>query len=110
MKQYDALKIKNIALAGHAGSGKTSLAEALLFKAGASERLGKVADGNTVMDFDSEEIKRKATLNTSLASFEYDGNKVNLIDTPGLFDFEGGMIEGIYACSTAMITLSLIHI
>lgn len=106
MKQYDALKIKNIALAGHAGSGKTSLAEALLFKAGASERLGKVADGNTVMDFDSEEIKRKATLNTSLASFEYDGNKVNLIDTPGLFDFEGGMIEGIYACSTAMITVS----
>ena len=106
MKQYDALKIKNIALAGHAGSGKTSLAEALLFKAGMTDRLGKVAEGNTVCDFDTEEIKRKSSLNTSLAYFEYDDLKVNIIDTPGLFDFTAGMYEGINACGTTIITVS----
>ena len=106
MKQFDALKIKNIALAGHAGSGKTSLAEALLFKAGMTDRLGKIAEGNTVCDFDTEEIKRKASLNTALAYFEYDDMKVNIIDTPGLFDFAAGMYEGIAACGTAIITVS----
>ena len=106
MKQFDALKIKNIALAGHAGSGKTSLAEALLFKAGMTDRLGKISEGNTVCDFDTEEIKRKASLNTSLAYFEYDDMKVNIIDTPGLFDFAAGTYEGIYACGTTMITVS----
>ena len=106
MKQFDALKIKNIAFAGHAGSGKTSLAEALLFKAGMTDRLGKIAEGNTVCDFDTEEIKRKASLNTALAYFEYDDMKVNIIDTPGLFDFAAGMYEGIAACGTAIITVS----
>ncbi len=106
MKHYGAENIKNIAVAGHSGSGKTSLAEALLFKAGASDRLGKTADGNTVCDFDPEEIKRKASLSTALASFEYNDIKVNLLDTPGLFDFEGGMCEGITAAGTVMITVS----
>ena len=106
MKEYDVNKIKNIALAGHNGSGKTSLAEALLFKAGASDRLGKTADGTTVCDYDPEEIKRGISINTSLASFEYDGYKVNLIDTPGLFDFADDMIEGIRASDTVMITVS----
>ena len=94
MKHYGAESIKNIAITGHSGSGKTSLAEALLFKAGATDRLGKTADGNTVCDYDPEEIKRKASLSTALASFEYNDIKVNLLDTPGLFDFEGGMCEG----------------
>lgn len=106
MKHYGAENIKNIAIAGHAGSGKTSLAEALLFKAGASDRLGKTADGTTVCDYDPEEIKRKASLNTALASFEYNDNKINLLDTPGLFDFAGGMYEGIAAAGTVMITVS----
>lgn len=106
MKQYGVENIKNIALAGHGGSGKTSLAEALLFKAGATDRLGKVADGNTVCDFDAEEIKRKASLSPAVACLEYDGYKVNIIDTPGLFDFAGGMLEGIYAAGTVMITVS----
>ena len=66
MKQFGVEKIKNIALAGHSGSGKTSLAEALIYKAGMSDRLGKVADGNTICDFDAEEIKRKATLQPKL--------------------------------------------
>ncbi len=106
MKQYSVENIKNIALAGHAGSGKTSLAEALLFKSGATDRLGKIADGNTVCDYDAEEIKRKSTLAPSLAYLEYDNYKVNILDTPGLFDFAGGMIEGISAAGTVMITVS----
>lgn len=106
MKHYGAENIKNIALTGHAGSGKTSLAEALLFKAGATDRLGKTADGTTVCDFDPEEVKRKASLSTALASFEYNDIKVNLLDTPGLFDFAGGMYEGVAAAGTVMITVS----
>lgn len=99
-------QIKNIALAGHNGSGKTSLADALLFKAGAVDRLGKTIDGTTVCDFDSEEIKRKISINAALASFDYEETKINLIDTPGLFDFAGEMEEGIYASDTVMITVS----
>lgn len=106
MKNYDSTKIKNITIAGHAGSGKTSLTEALLYKSGASDRLGKVADGNTVSDFTEEEIRRKCSLYTSLASFERDGFKINLLDTPGLFDFAGEMLEGIYAGGSVMITVS----
>ncbi len=106
MKQYSSEKIKNIAIAGHAGSGKTSLAEALLFKSKATDRLGKIADGNTVCDYDPEEIKRRTTINSTLASFEYDDIKFNIMDTPGLFDFEGGMNESIRACGTTIITVS----
>lgn len=106
MKQFGAENIKNIAIAGHSGSGKTSLAEALLFKAGASDRLGKTADGTSVCDYDSDEIKRKASLNTALASFEFNNIKINLLDTPGLFDFANGMYEGISAAGTVMITVS----
>ena len=106
MKEYDVNKVKNIALAGHNGSGKTSLAEAILFKAGASDRLGKTADGTTVCDYDPEEIKRQISIGTSLASFEYNDFKVNILDTPGLFDFAAEMIEGIRASDTVMITVS----
>lgn len=106
MKAYDINKIKNIALAGHNGSGKTSLAEAILYKAGASDRLGKTADGTTVCDYDPEEIKRKISIGTSLASFEYNDYKINLLDTPGLFDFAAEMIEGIRAADTVLITVS----
>ncbi len=106
MKQYEAKNIKNIALAGHAGSGKTSLAEALLFLAGATDRLGKVADGNTVCDFDPEEVKRKATVATAVAPLEWKNDKINLLDTPGLFDFAEGMCEGIRAAETVLINIS----
>lgn len=102
----DTATIKNIALVGHNGSGKTSLAEALLYKAGVTERLGKTAEGNTICDYDPEEIKRKVTINTTVANFMTDNIKINLIDTPGLFDFEGGMREGITAAGTVMITVS----
>jgi elongation factor G len=98
--------IKNIALAGHHGSGKTSLAEALLYCAGASDRLGKIADGTTVCDYDPEEIKRKGSISTSLASFTYEDNKINLLDTPGILDYAGEMQSGIAAADTILITVS----
>lgn len=106
MKQYDAKKILNIAIAGHSGSGKTSVAEAMLYIAGASDRLGKVSDGNTVLDCDPEEIKRKTSIVTAVAPLEWKNHKINLIDTPGLFDFEGGLREGMRAADTAMIVVS----
>lgn len=106
LKHYDSTKIKNIAIAGHAGSGKTSLCEALLYKAGVTDRLGKIADGNTVSDYNAEEIKRKSSIYTSLASYERDDFKVNLLDTPGMFDYAGAMTEGIFASGCVMITVS----
>ena len=106
MKSYDNTKIKNIAIAGHAGSGKTTLVEALLYSAGVSDRFGKVADGNTVSDYTAEEIARKCSVYTSLSCYEKDGFKVNLLDTPGLLDFEQSMVEGISACGCCMITVS----
>ncbi|MBO5318202.1 MAG: elongation factor G [Ruminococcus sp.] len=106
MKDFDTNKVRNIAFAGHNGSGKTSLAEAILYKAGASDRLGKAADGTTVCDYDPEEIKRKISIGTSLASFKYNDCKINILDTPGLFDFAAEMIEGIRAADTVMITVS----
>jgi len=106
LKQYDAKKIINIALAGHSGAGKTSVAEAMLYLAGASDRLGKVNDGNTVCDFDAEEVKRKVSVVTAVAPLEWKGFKINLIDTPGLFDFEGGVSEGMRAADTALIVVS----
>lgn len=106
MNTFETDKIKNITLAGHNGSGKTSLAEALLYKAGATARLGKIADGTTVCDYEPEEIKRNYSLSSALASFNYNDVKINILDTPGLFDFAGSMYEGIYAGDTTMITVS----
>ncbi|MBR0529599.1 MAG: elongation factor G [Ruminococcus sp.] len=106
MKKFDSTKIKNIAIAGHAGSGKTSLTEALLYKSGAVDRLGKVLDGTTVSDYTADEIKRKCSVYTSLSAMETGDLKVNLLDTPGLFDYESGMVEGIFASGCVMITVS----
>ena len=103
---YKQLKIKNVLVAGHAGSGKTSLVEALLYANGASDRLGKTDDGNTVCDFEAEEIKRKCSLSSAVAPFEYKDVKFNMIDVPGLFDFELGLYEGIKACESVMLTVS----
>ena len=106
MKQYDAKKILNIALAGHSGCGKTSVAESILYLSKASERLGNIMDGNTVLDFDSEEIKRQTSIMTAVAPVEWKNTKINLIDTPGLFDFAGGVAEGMRAADTAVIVVS----
>lgn len=106
MKIYDAQNIRNIVLAGHASKGKTSLAEALLSAAGATERLGKVEDGTAVMDYDAEEKKRKISVSCAVAPVEYKGKKINILDTPGLFDFAEGAAEGIRAAETALIVVS----
>lgn len=106
MKQYDAKKILNIALAGHAGCGKTSVAESILYLSKASEKLGKIEDGNTTLDFDSEEVKRQTSIMTAVAPVEWKNTKINLIDTPGLFDFAGGVAEGIRAADSALIVVS----
>ena len=98
--------IRNITIVGHASKGKTTLTEALLNIAGKTERIGKVADGNTVTDFDAEEKKRKCSINSAVASFDYKGKSVNIIDTPGLFDFAMGAAEGIRAADTAVIVVS----
>lgn len=106
MKQYDAKKILNIALAGHSGAGKTSVAESMIYLAGLSDRIGKIADGNTVLDYDPEEIKRKVSVITAVAPIEWKNTKINIIDTPGLFDFEGGVREGMRAADSALIVVS----
>ena len=106
MKTYAPDQIRNIALAGHASKGKTTLLEAMLHLAGATERAGKVADGNTVTDFDAEEKKRHISMASAVASIEYKSKKLNFIDTPGLFDFEQGAFEGLRAAETAVIMVS----
>ncbi|MEG0617610.1 MAG: GTP-binding protein, partial [Oscillospiraceae bacterium] len=98
--------IRNVMIAGHGSCGKTSLAEALLFQTKASDRLGRIDDGNTVCDYEPEEIKRKASLSMALAPVEYDGVKINLVDVPGLFDFELGLHEGINAVESVLICVS----
>ena len=106
MKAYNAKDIRNVVIAGHGGRGKTTLAEAMLYVAGAADRLGRVTDGNTVMDFDAEEKKRHFSVSTALAPLEWNNVKVNLLDTPGKFDFAGGMSEGMRAAETALIVTS----
>lgn len=106
MKQYNAKNILNVAIAGHSGSGKTSLAEAMIWLCGGSDRLGKVSDGNTICDYDAEEIKRKTSVQACIAPIEWKSKKINLIDAPGLFDFEGGLYEASRAADSVLITVS----
>ena len=106
MKQYTAKNIRNVALVGHAGTGKTSLTEAAFYLSGASDRLGRIADGTTVCDFDPEEIKRQASVSMALCPVEWKDTKINFLDTPGLFDFSGGVAEGMRAAGSAVLVVS----
>lgn len=106
MKTFTAKDIRNVVLAGHGGSGKTALAEAMLFKCGLTDRMGNTAEGNTVCDFDAEEIKRKISINASIANMVWKDTKVNVIDAPGQFDFVGGMYEGVRAAESVIITVN----
>ena len=98
--------IRNITVMGHGGAGKTAFVEAALFNAGDINRLGKSNEGNTVSDFDSEEIRRGISINTSLAAFEWKKNKINLIDTPGDFDFLGEQMLGMGVGDAVLIVMS----
>ncbi len=98
--------IRNVTIVGHASKGKTTLSEAMLNVAGVTERMGNIADGNTVSDFDSEEKKRGVSILSSVLQFNYAGAKFNLIDTPGLFDFAIGQAEGMRAAETAILVVS----
>ncbi len=106
MRQYPIDKIRNVGILGHGGCGKTSLVEAALKFAGVSERFGTVADGTTVTDFDPEEIKRKISINSAIASFEYNDTKINIIDTPGYFDFVGEIVQSVRVADSAVIVIS----
>ena len=106
MKGFSVDKIRNVCLLGHGGAGKTTLAEALLFEAKAIDRFGSVVNGSTVMDYDPEEVKRQISTNTSLAPLEWKGCKINIIDTPGYFDFIGEMKQGLRVADGAIILAS----
>ena len=100
---YTAKDIRNICLMGHGGDGKTTLVEAMLYTAKGSERLGKVTDGNTVSDFDPEEVKRGYSIATSLIPVEFEGSKLNVLDNPGFSAFAGEMLQSLKVCDSAII-------
>jgi elongation factor G len=106
VKSYPTENIRNIVLVGHGGSGKTSLAEALLHLSGATTRMGKTNEGNTVTDFDEEEIKRQISINTSLAPVEWQEHKLNVLDTPGYADFVGEMRAAMRVADLAVFVVS----
>lgn len=101
-------KVRNVVLVGHGGAGKTSLAEAMLFMAGETKRLGTVDDGHSGLDYDPEEVKRKMTVNLSLAPLMHDGVKINVIDTPGFADFTGDAIAGMEAAEMALFVVDAV--
>ncbi len=103
---YTANAIRNICLLGHSGSGKTALAESLLYMTGAIDRIGKNADGNTVCDYDPEEIRRNISISTAVVPLEYNNAKINLLDTPGNFDFSGAAMEALRAADAAILVCS----
>ena len=106
MNVYTTDKIRNVVLLGHGGAGKTSLAEAFAYLSGITSRMGKVSDGNTVSDYSKEEQKRQFSISTSVIPIEWEGYKINILDTPGYFDFAGEVQEAIRVADAAIIVLS----
>ena len=109
MADYQPKDIRNIAFLGHGSEGKTTLTESMLFAAGHIDRQGRVEDGNTVSDFDPEEIKRSISINTSVAPVEWKGTKVNIIDVPGYFDFVGEMMGPVRVTQTVGIVINAVN-
>jgi elongation factor G len=105
VKKYGTDFLRNVALLGHGGAGKTSLAEAMLFVAKGINRLGRVDDGTTVMDFDPEETRRQISINTSLAPVEWKEHKINVLDTPGYFDFVGDVVAALTVADSALMVV-----
>ena len=108
MKVYSTAQIRNIALLGHSGAGKTSLAEAMLHATGATNRLGRVEDGTTVSDWDEEEIRRTQSINASLAPCEWKGHKINVLDTPGYSDFLGEVIGALNVVEAGAVVVDAV--
>src|SRR5215210_1024184 len=108
MKVYDAANIRNVALVGHSGSGKTQLASAALFDAGAVNRLGRVDEGTTITDYDEEEISRKHTLSASLAYAEWNRTKINFIDTPGMANFLADARAALRVADAAIVVVDAV--
>ncbi|MCD8089021.1 MAG: elongation factor G [Clostridiales bacterium] len=106
MNVYSLKDVRNVAVLGHSGCGKTTVCEAVLFQNGVTKRFGKVESGNTVSDYDAEEIRRKVSINTSVIPVEVDGKKINLLDTPGYFDFVGEVKEALAVADVALIVVS----
>ena len=110
MDVYGTKQIRNVVLLGHGGAGKTTVAEAMAYLTGTIKRMGKVADGNTISDYDKEEIKRQFSISTSMVPIEYDGAegkiKINLLDTPGYFDFVGEVEEAMSVADAAVIVVN----
>jgi elongation factor G len=108
LRRFTVEKVRNLALIAHAGAGKTSLAEAMLYTVGATDRLGRVDEGNTVMDFDPEEIRRKVSISMGIAPLEWKGHKINLLDTPGYFDFVGEVKAALRVVETALVLVDAV--
>ena len=108
MKVYDAPNIRNVALVGHGGSGKTTLASALLFNAGAVNRLGRVEDGTTATDFDPDEIERQISLQTALAWAEWKKTKINLLDAPGYANFTAEARVALRVADAALVVVDAV--
>ena len=105
MKVYRTDEIRNVVLLGHGGSGKTSLAEAMLYVSGATNRMGKISESNTVSDFDKEEQKRGFSISTSLVPIEWEKAKINILDTPGHEDFSEDTYRTLMAADSAVMVI-----
>jgi elongation factor G len=108
MKEMTSKDIRNVAILGHGSEGKTTLAEAMLFTAGAIERQGRVEDGATTTDFDTEEVKRHISISAAVAPLEWKDTKINLVDIPGYFDFAGEMVGPLAVCEGAIILVGAV--
>ena len=106
MKVYKTQDIRNVAILGHGGCGKTTLVEAMAYAAGVTSRQGKVDDGNTLSDYDKEEIRRKFSISTTVIPIEWEYWKINLLDTPGYMDFVGEVEEALSVADAAIIVVS----
>ena len=100
---YSPHNIRNICLLGHGGNGKTTLVESFLYMTGARDRLGRTSDGNTICDYDPEEVKRQISISAAVAPIEYNGCKINVLDTPGNFDFAGEVVESLAVADAAVL-------
>jgi len=108
MKSYSPADIRNVGLFGHGGAGKTSLAEALLFRVGAVNRLGRVDEGTSTTDYDPDEVKRKMSVSAALAPIEWRDAKINIVDAPGYADFMGEVIQAMRVVETAIIVVDAV--